>query len=195
MMTTGAFSGNVGKLFSELKLVTEPLWLVWGQLLRIDPSKRYKLFIPLLLFWKTEVIVTVKPLKWTLQKADNLCTADGSLASDWFYHSTNTFWTSKKQTLLNSEQRTLIRPPRTFKITTENGQQSYTHIMQTVVHCFRNATVTGFKDQALYNLALLLILPFSSAKSNGEVWKCDFITFNGLLITHYHTYQKLTDCL
>ena len=158
MMMTGAFSGNVGKLFSELKLVTESLCLVWGQLLRIDPSKRYKLFIPLLLFWKTEVIVTVKPLKWTLQKADNLCTADGSLAPDWFYHSTNTFRTSEKQTLLNSEQRTLISPRHTFKITIENGQQSYTHIMWTVVRRFRNATVAGFKDQALYNLALLLIL-------------------------------------
>ena len=50
---------------------------------------------------------TVKPLI-NVRKADNLWTADRSLASDWFDHRTNTFRTSEKQTLLNSEQWTLI---------------------------------------------------------------------------------------
>ena len=58
---------------------------------------------------------TVK--QWTLWKADNLSTADGSLAPDWFYYRTNTFRTCKKQTPLNSEQRTLMRPRRTLSIT------------------------------------------------------------------------------
>ena len=44
---------------------------------------------------------------------DNLCTTDSSLSPDWLYHRTNTFWTSEKQTPLNSKQRTLISPQHT----------------------------------------------------------------------------------
>ena len=88
---------------------------------------------------------------------DNLCTTDGSLAPDWFYHRTNTFRTSEKQTPLNSEQQTLISPQRTLaNITSENGQWSYTHIMRTLVNHFRNATTTGFKEWAL----LLIVWAF-----------------------------------
>ena len=36
-----------------------------------------------------------------------------------------------------------------YKITSENGQRSYTH-MRTLADRFRNATVAGFKDRALY---------------------------------------------
>ena len=36
-----------------------------------------------------------------------------------------------------------------YKITSENGQQSYTHITRTLVDRFSYATVAGFKDRAL----------------------------------------------
>ena len=60
-------------------------------------------------------------------------------------------------TPFNSEQRILISPQRTLaNITSENGQWSYTHIMWTLVNCFRNATITGFKERAL----LLIVWAF-----------------------------------
>ena len=101
----------------------------------------------------TLVCSTVKPLIIDPLKNRQPLYSGWLTCSRWFYHRTNTFRTSEKRTLLNSEQWTLISPWRNLaniKITSENGQWSYTHIMRTLVDCFRNATVAGFKDRALH---------------------------------------------
>ena len=46
-----------------------------------------------------------------VKRGECTCRVGGS---NWFYHRTNTFGTSKKQTPLNSEQQTLISPRRTL---------------------------------------------------------------------------------
>ena len=50
--------------------------------------------------------------------------------------------------------------------------------MWTLFDRFRNATITGFKDQALY-------LAFLAAKSNREIQKCNLIARS--LMTHITT--------
>ena len=45
---------------------------------------------------------------------DNLWTADGSLAPDWFYHRANSLIHFKPSTPLNSKQRILVSPWRTL---------------------------------------------------------------------------------
>ena len=62
---------------------------------------------------------SVTQIMWEYSKTSNngpseKCTADSSLAPDWYYHRTNTFWTSEKQTPLNSKQKTLTRPRHTL---------------------------------------------------------------------------------
>ena len=83
------------------------------------------------------------------------CTADDSLAPDWFYYRTNTLRTSEKRIPLNSEQRTLVSPRRTqanTKLPPKTDSEATPDIMRTLVNRFRirNANVAGFKDLTLY---------------------------------------------
>ena len=121
--------------------------------------------------------------------------------SDWFYHRTNTFWASEKQTPLNSKQWILISPRRTFKITLETRQWSYSHIMQKLVDCFRNTTITGLKTEHYISTVVHRAGLSRQCKAIERSEKCDLIAFGqshittptGSIPNAYNRYLHISD--
>ena len=103
---------------------------------------------------------------------------DRSLATDWFYRSTNTFQTSEKQIPLNSVQWTVISPRLTLTNTKlppkADGETTPTdslYIMRTLVNRFRKIAYHHRWIQRVGITALLLImLPIIQQRRGLNVW-------------------------
>ena len=110
-------------------------------------------YLPHFLLDLTHAASIRKYSKTSLQKADNLCTVDTSLAPVDFTITLIHFDPPRSGHLSppnNGPQPPPLTNPSQYKITSENGQWSFDHIMRMLVYLFHNATVAGFKDWALY---------------------------------------------
>ena len=121
---------------------------------------------------------------------DNLCTADGSLAPDWFYHRTNTLRTSEKWTPLNSEQRTLISPRRTLA-NTKLPPKTDSEATPSKCRCLSTAFVTPPSlDSKTKNYISTVDYRASLSRQCKVTERSKNPTSRP--ISHYHAYQKYT---
>ena len=104
---------------------------------------------------------------------------DRSLATDWFYRSTNTFQTSEKQTPLNSVQWTLISPRLTLtntklppKADSETTPTDSLYIMRTLVIRFRKIAYhhRWIQRLGIISALLLIMLPIIQQRRGPNVW-------------------------